>query len=466
MKPFTLPSAPVGANFVSGRSRMLNLVIAGGSLAAIGWSLTLAQGPLTPPPGAPAPTMKALWQIEPRSEVNSTNTPGDADSLYRISQPGSYYLTSSLLGVSGKHGIEIAANAVTLDLGGFVLTGVTGSLSGIFVSTPLEHLTVRNGSVRAWIQYGIDARDCSSGHFEDLRVSGNHSNGLSAGNDAIVTRCSARSNTSRGIDLGAACTATACSVFSNGFFGLLGGEGTILSLCTADSNTNIGLVVGDNSSVSDCLAQNGTSTGIATGNFSSITNCAAGNNASVGILAGNPFSFSVTGNGCSVTNCTASSNQDDGIQAAPGTTLDNCASDLNKRDGFHVFSGCAIRHCSARSNGRNGINCDEQSQVLENNCAENGTNPGGGAGIYVGSGQGSRVDGNAVVGNTRGIEVVTDRNLIVRNSCRTNNGHNYVIAAANRLAQIIIPAANAAAVDGDSAGPGFTSTDPWANFSY
>ena len=49
-----------------------------------------AQGPLTPP-GAPAPTMKSLDQVEPRIAVNSTNTPGGADSLYKITQPGSYY---------------------------------------------------------------------------------------------------------------------------------------------------------------------------------------------------------------------------------------------------------------------------------------------------------------------------------------------------------------------------------------
>jgi hypothetical protein len=32
-------------------------------------SSVLAQGPLTPPPGAPAPTMKTLQQIEPRKDL-------------------------------------------------------------------------------------------------------------------------------------------------------------------------------------------------------------------------------------------------------------------------------------------------------------------------------------------------------------------------------------------------------------
>jgi hypothetical protein len=81
-------------------------------------STVLAQGPLTPP-GAPAPTMKTLQQVEPRIEINATNTPGDADSIFKITEPGSYYLTGNVAGVSGKHGIEIAASDVTLDLMGF-----------------------------------------------------------------------------------------------------------------------------------------------------------------------------------------------------------------------------------------------------------------------------------------------------------------------------------------------------------
>ncbi|HZJ13677.1 MAG TPA: hypothetical protein VFD27_01440, partial [Chthoniobacteraceae bacterium] len=78
-------------------------------------STALAQGPLTPP-GAPAPTMKTLDQIEPRTAINSTNTPGDDDSLFKITQPGSYYLPGNITGVATKHGIEITASDVTLDL--------------------------------------------------------------------------------------------------------------------------------------------------------------------------------------------------------------------------------------------------------------------------------------------------------------------------------------------------------------
>ena len=70
--------------------------------------------------------------------VDAAHTPGDVDSLFVISQSGSYYLTGSITGVAAKHGIKITAPYVTLDLGGFTLTGIAGSLSGTqwdFVST-------------------------------------------------------------------------------------------------------------------------------------------------------------------------------------------------------------------------------------------------------------------------------------------------------------------------------------------
>src|SRR5678809_1013800 len=89
----------------------------------------IPQGSLTPP-GAPAPTMKTLDQLQPRIPVNATTTPGDATSVFKITQPGSYYLTGNIAGVAGKHGIYVTTGNVTLDLMGFDLVGVAGSLDG------------------------------------------------------------------------------------------------------------------------------------------------------------------------------------------------------------------------------------------------------------------------------------------------------------------------------------------------
>src|SRR5690349_14020926 len=89
----------------------------------------LAQGPLAPP-GAPAPGMKTLQQIEPRIDlqnapaaaVNTTNNNID----YAITQPGSYYLSANL-SATKSNCISIESAGVTLDLNGFEISRGTGS---------------------------------------------------------------------------------------------------------------------------------------------------------------------------------------------------------------------------------------------------------------------------------------------------------------------------------------------------
>src|SRR5579863_106653 len=85
-----------------------------------------AQGSLTPPAG-PAPTMKTLAQIEPRSPISALP--------FVITNSGAYYLTTNLTGISGSDGIIVQADNVDLDLSGFALIGVAGSGNGVDVTT-------------------------------------------------------------------------------------------------------------------------------------------------------------------------------------------------------------------------------------------------------------------------------------------------------------------------------------------
>src|SRR3712207_5840058 len=98
----------------------------------------LGQGPLAPPPGTPAPTMKSLEQIEPRTPISALPI--------TITQPGSYYLTGNL---TGADGIRVSASNVTIDLNGFTIQGTGGATSvGIYRTTTQTNITVKNGTVR------------------------------------------------------------------------------------------------------------------------------------------------------------------------------------------------------------------------------------------------------------------------------------------------------------------------------
>ncbi|MCO5053415.1 MAG: hypothetical protein M9920_14090 [Verrucomicrobiae bacterium] len=103
----------------------------------------MAQGPLTPP-GGPAPTMRTLTQIEPRTPISSAPV--------TLSIPGSYYLTTNLT-VSSGNAITIATNGVTLDLNGFSITSIAPGATGIgiLLSGGLRNVTVLNGHIQGGV---------------------------------------------------------------------------------------------------------------------------------------------------------------------------------------------------------------------------------------------------------------------------------------------------------------------------
>jgi parallel beta-helix repeat protein len=361
-------------------------------ITALNTLQTTKAGDLNPPPGPITPTMKPLTEIEPRIAINATNTPGDDDSLFKITESGSYYLTGNIIGESGKVGVEIAASGITLDLMGFDLVGVVGSLDGI-IAEPAENIAVRNGSLRDWGDDGVDLSSAAGTRLADLRASGNARVGIRAGNNAVVTGCISRSNVKGGITTGNNSMITNCSAESN--------QGN-------PSVPGNGFATGNNCTITNCSAQSNGGAGITTGPGSSITNCSARSNTLNGIFADGS---------CAVTNCSATFNALNGISGASSSTITDCVASFNVQDGIRVAANCTVRGNTCDTNGNGGV----------------------GAGVNATSNR-NRIEGNTVLNSDVGILVANGvlGNIVISNYASGNTAHFQHPASNNYIGTVVV----------------------------
>ncbi len=433
------------------------------SALAVGGLITgavLYAGPLDPPAGPVAPTFKTLAEVEPRIAINLANTPGDADSRFKITQPGSYYLTGNITGVVGRHGIEIAASGVTLDLNGFDLVGVPamGAFDGVVQNTAsLRNVAVRNGSVRSWGRDGINLGSfgVSGCRVEDVRAADNTRIGIRAGFNAVVSDC-ATSGGQEGVNVLDGSSVTRCTATGTSNWGINAGAGSTVANCTADANAGIGIFLVGGGTVTDCSARANTGNGIEVGLGCEVANSSAVSNSADGIR---------TDSGCTITTCSASQNGDSGIRTIDGCTVIACTVALNAVNGIEVGVGCTIADCTSRANSSHGIRSSSESVIRGNTCSTNG-NGGLGAGIST-VGSDSRIEGNNCTGADGGIVVNDSGNIIIKNTC-SGNTTNWSIFAGNRYGPILnLTAGGTPPVSGDNSISSTVGTsDAWANFSY
>ncbi len=257
-------------------------------------ALPALAGPLTPPAGAVAPTHKTLTEVEPRVAISAANTPGDASNEFRITQPGSYYLTGNLVTGGGRNGIQIAADNVTLDLNGFTLSqdpAGTGFPAGVRATTAVRNFVLRNGTVRGYRGYGaFGAFENST--FHDMAFMDSLGGQLEIGSSdgVIVRNVRTRATTGEtGIQVGPG-SLVESSTTEGGTIGITVGTGSVVRSCVVVSPTATGISA-TASLVIDCTVSGGTSTsslsnaGIAISPGGRVERCLIRGTAAPGVLA-------------------------------------------------------------------------------------------------------------------------------------------------------------------------------------
>lgn len=375
-------------------------------LAGLAASVALA-GPLDPPSGPVAPTMKTLTEVEPRIAINAANTPGNAAALYVISQPGSYYLTGNVTGVAGKTSVLASCGGrVTIDLNGFQITGGT-----IGVDVECQTYAVRNGSISGCSDRGVlrSGNGPSWGTVEDVAVYACAGNGFELSYESVLRRCRA---------------------YSNGQDGFCVYGASILEQCSATYNGSHGFDLrGDDATASDCVASSNTANGFQVG-------------------------APQFGTGKStLRSCRASFNSHNGFEGEQ-TTFEGCDARRNAHFGFELGSASSMRRCKAKQNQAQGVHGMDSNTVVS---CEVRDHPAGFSGIWL-EGSFNTVEDTESSGNGFGFffNATGTQNIVVRCRATANPGGNYTIPPGNQAAPVVTnPGAN-----------GYATMTAWSNISY
>ena len=321
-------------------------------------SAVLAQGSLTPP-GAPAPTMKSLDQIEPRTPISS--------APFTITNPGSYYLTANI-NVSSGNAITIATNGVTLDLNGFTISSTEASPTGtgILIGLAMTDIIILNGHIKGGVTYGGGVYS-GSGFANGIEESG------SAPLNVRVTGVTVSGCMDDGIAIGSinSTVVESCTVLT------VGGYGIEASSVLRSYAKNCGNVAISADTASDSYGNSsGSSDGVDASD--SANHCTGYSTSGIGLntaVANNCYGVSLTGDGIDADLASGSEGTDFGGNGTgiSAKTAQNCYGYSPSGDGIYtdynvinsygesgsagygIYTGGNAENCSGRSSMGVGI---------------------------------------------------------------------------------------------------------------
>lgn len=207
-------------------------------------------------------------------------------------------------------------------------------------------------------------------------------------------------------------------------------QAAIVRGCQANGNTLSGIASSGTAIVEATIASSNGEHGILTGADSVVQRCTTSENVQMGIRVGNRSS---------VLDSAASLNAAGGIFINESSMVDRCLARGNTGFGIRAFAGCVIR----------------------NNTSDANT----GAPGFLITGPDNRIESNNSTINSRGLQVLSTGNIIIKNTA-SGNTINWDIAAFNSVAPIVVTPTNAAPISGNSSAGSFTTSDPNTNFTY
>jgi hypothetical protein len=244
---------------------------------------SFADGGALEPGGPPAPGMKSLQEVEPRTPISSIP--------YTINASGSYYLTADLSVATDISGITVIVPGATIDLNGFTMTGPPGADTSIGVlGTTL--VDVINGRITGWSS-GIITQ---GGLVEDVEVRSNDV-GLQL-NGGLARNVRAVSNTV-GMSIGSDYATIVDSVVTGNGTGINVTEDFVrIENSTISNNTTNGIAIdGDGLVVrNNVIKKNATGVGWISGASPVIEGNTIGNNSAYAVYLPNAVNATVVKN--------------------------------------------------------------------------------------------------------------------------------------------------------------------------